>query len=473
MYPDAHTELNFSTPLELLVATILSAQTTDKRVNLVTPTLFARYATAADYAAADRDELEKIIQSTGFYHAKANSLMGLGQALCDRFGGEVPPRLSDLVTLPGVGRKTANVVLGNAFGIPGITVDTHFGRLARRFGWTTERRPGQDRGGGGHAHPAPGLDDALAPADLAWPPGLSRPAARLRSLRAGPAVPVLRRGTRRSGGRREACQARPVLVTAVSRSQPAWLRELFVAAAAMETEPQARPPVTGGRASAVLILFGAGPDGPDLLLIQRSDDLRLHAGQPAFPGGAIDATDSGPVAAALREAAEEVGVDPDGVDIVGTLPELFIPRTGFRVVPVLAWWREPCAVALPELFIPRTGFRVVPVLAWWREPCAVAPVDPAEVAAVERIAVSELTDPAARVVVRVPDGRTTPAFQVRGMLIWGFTALLVDRLLALAGWERPWSPAEVIDWAPPPGGPGSVENAIRLGSCTEMCSTLS
>ena len=141
MYPDAHTELNFSSPLELLVATILSAQTTDKRVNMTTPTLFARYPTAADYAAADRDELEKIIQSTGFYHAKANSLIGLGRALCDRFGGEVPPRLDDLVTLPGVGRKTANVVLGNAFGIPGITVDTHFARLARRFGWTTSTDP--------------------------------------------------------------------------------------------------------------------------------------------------------------------------------------------------------------------------------------------------------------------------------------------------------------------------------------------
>jgi len=108
---------------------------------MVTPTLFARYPTAPDYAAADREELEKIIQSTGFYHAKATSLMGLGQALCDRFGGEVPHRLKDLVTLPGVGRKTANVVLGNAFGVPGITVDTHFGRLARRFGWTTETDP--------------------------------------------------------------------------------------------------------------------------------------------------------------------------------------------------------------------------------------------------------------------------------------------------------------------------------------------
>ena len=141
MYPDVHTELNFSTPLELLVATILSAQTTDKRVNLVTPTLFARYPTAAEYAGADRDELEKIIQSTGFYRNKATSLIGLGQALCDRFGGEVPAKLKDLVTLPGVGRKTANVVLGNAFGIPGITVDTHFGRLARRFGWTTDTDP--------------------------------------------------------------------------------------------------------------------------------------------------------------------------------------------------------------------------------------------------------------------------------------------------------------------------------------------
>jgi endonuclease-3 len=141
LYPDAHCELDFASPLELLVATILSAQTTDKRVNLVTPVLFARYVTAADYAAADRGEMEKIIQSTGFFRAKTTSLIGLGQALCERFGGEVPRRLRDLVTLPGVGRKTANVVLGNAFGVPGITVDTHFGRLSRRFGWTTSTDP--------------------------------------------------------------------------------------------------------------------------------------------------------------------------------------------------------------------------------------------------------------------------------------------------------------------------------------------
>ena len=124
-----------------MVATILSAQCTDRRVNAVTPVLFARFKTAADYAAADRGELEKIIQSTGFFRAKANSLIGLGQALCDRFGGEVPATMDKLVTLPGVGRKTANVVLGNAFCKPGLTVDTHFARLSRRFGWTTQTDP--------------------------------------------------------------------------------------------------------------------------------------------------------------------------------------------------------------------------------------------------------------------------------------------------------------------------------------------
>ncbi len=140
-YPDAHCELDFESPLELLVATVLSAQCTDKRVNMVTPTLFARYPSAADYAAADRSDLEELIRSTGFFRAKANSLQGLSQALCDRFGGEVPGRLRDLVMLPGVGRKTANVVLGNAFDVPGITVDTHVGRLARRLGWTVHSEP--------------------------------------------------------------------------------------------------------------------------------------------------------------------------------------------------------------------------------------------------------------------------------------------------------------------------------------------
>ena len=141
LHPDAHCELDFSTPLELAVATILSAQCTDRRVNEVTPALFARYRSAADYAAADRMELEALIRPTGFFRNKATSLTGLGAALVERYDGQVPGRLSDLVTLPGIGRKTANVVLGDAFGVPGITVDTHVGRLVRRFGWTQEQDP--------------------------------------------------------------------------------------------------------------------------------------------------------------------------------------------------------------------------------------------------------------------------------------------------------------------------------------------
>jgi len=141
LYPDAHTELDFTTPLELSVATILSAQCTDKRVNEVTPALFRRYPTAADYAGADRAEMEEMIRTTGFFRNKTSSLMKLGQALVDRFDGDVPASLDKLVTLPGFGRKTANVVLGNAFGIPGITVDTHFGRLARRWRWTANTDP--------------------------------------------------------------------------------------------------------------------------------------------------------------------------------------------------------------------------------------------------------------------------------------------------------------------------------------------
>jgi endonuclease III len=140
-YPDAHCELDFASPLQLLVATVLSAQSTDKKINEITPALFRRYPDAAAYAAADRAEMEDLIRPSGFFRAKTNSLITLGQALTERYGGEVPGRLDDLVTLPGVGRKTANVVLGNAFGVPGITVDTHFGRLSRRFGWTVENDP--------------------------------------------------------------------------------------------------------------------------------------------------------------------------------------------------------------------------------------------------------------------------------------------------------------------------------------------
>jgi endonuclease-3 len=140
-YPDARIELDFTTPLELLVATILSAQSTDRRVNAVTPVLFARYPDAAAYAAADPSELEEIIKPTGFFRAKSQALVRLGGDLVARFDGEVPGRMADLVTLPGVGRKTANVVLGNAFGVPGIAVDTHVMRLSQRMALTTQTDP--------------------------------------------------------------------------------------------------------------------------------------------------------------------------------------------------------------------------------------------------------------------------------------------------------------------------------------------
>ena len=140
-FPDVYCELDFTNPLELTVATILSAQCTDKRVNVTTPALFARFPGAEDYAGANRAELEELIRPTGFYRNKANSLIRLGADLVERFDGEVPATLDQLVTLPGVGRKTANVILGNAFGIPGITVDTHFGRLVRRWRWTEQTDP--------------------------------------------------------------------------------------------------------------------------------------------------------------------------------------------------------------------------------------------------------------------------------------------------------------------------------------------
>ena len=141
LYPNAHCELNYSNPLELSVATILSAQCTDKKVNEVTPAVFAKYPDAAAYAGAVREELEELIHQTGFFRAKANNIIKLGQQLVERYDGQVPATLEELVTLPGFGRKTANVVLGNAFGVPGITVDTHFQRLTQRWQWTAETDP--------------------------------------------------------------------------------------------------------------------------------------------------------------------------------------------------------------------------------------------------------------------------------------------------------------------------------------------
>lgn len=140
-YPNVRCELDFKSPFQLLVATVLSAQCTDKRVNQTTPALFKKYKNVKKMAAADQRDIERLIKSTGFYRAKAKNIKGLSQKIIYDYDGEVPDNLKDLITLPGVGRKTANVVLGHAFNTPGITVDTHFGRLSRRFGWTKEKDP--------------------------------------------------------------------------------------------------------------------------------------------------------------------------------------------------------------------------------------------------------------------------------------------------------------------------------------------
>ncbi|NJP99076.1 NUDIX hydrolase [Streptomyces zingiberis] len=208
------------------------------------------------------------------------------------------------------------------------------------------------------------------------------------------------------------------------------------------------PPETGGRPAAVLVLFGDGagggrvegggaaapgapgeggaPGGPELLLIERSTSLRSHAGQPSFPGGAVDPGDGdpegdGPLRAALREAEEETGLDPHGVRIFGVLPRLYIPVSDFVVTPVLGWWREPSPVA---------------------------PVDPAETARVFSVPVAHLTDPANRVVTVHPSGHRGPAFLAGEALVWGFTAGVIDRILHHAGWERPWDRSKQVplDW---------------------------
>ena len=194
---------------------------------------------------------------------------------------------------------------------------------------------------------------------------------------------------------------------------PEWLRPVADTARTVRPEQLSRflPPEAGGRESAVLVLFGEGPDGPDLLLIQRAATVSSHPGQPAFPGGAVDDTDADVVAAALREAEEETGLDPSGVHVFATLPALWLPPSGFVVTPVLGWWRAPSPIGV---------------------------VDPGEVESVVRVPVTELLDPANRVSVSHPSGFVGPAFEVRGLLVWGFTAGLLSRLFALCGWERPW-----------------------------------
>jgi 8-oxo-dGTP pyrophosphatase MutT (NUDIX family) len=210
--------------------------------------------------------------------------------------------------------------------------------------------------------------------------------------------------------------------SSANAAPPEWLGRLAAAAQQMEIPAQLRPNGHSGRPAAVLVLFSAGDGrGPDLLLIRRAADLRKHPGQPAFPGGAIDESDGGPSRAALREAAEETSLDPAGVQVVGVLPELYIWRSDFRVTPVLGWWHSPSPVA---------------------------PGDPAEIESVRRVPVAELADPANRLMLRYPGGQAGPAFRAGGLLVWGFTAALLDRLLALGGWEQPWDASRVTELTP-------------------------
>ncbi|MFD9024440.1 NUDIX hydrolase [Streptomyces parvulus] len=214
---------------------------------------------------------------------------------------------------------------------------------------------------------------------------------------------------------------------------PGWLDPVVRAAETVRPTQLSRflPPADGaGRQSAVLILFGDGAGqggrGPELLLMERAGSLRSHPGQPAFPGGALDPEDGdplgeGPLRAALREAEEETGLDPAGVQLFGVLPKLYIPVSGFVVTPVLAWWREPSPVGV---------------------------VDPNETARVFTVPVADLTDPANRVTTVHPSGHRGPAFLVESALVWGFTAGVIDRLLHFAGWERPWDREKQVplDW---------------------------
>lgn len=201
---------------------------------------------------------------------------------------------------------------------------------------------------------------------------------------------------------------------------PTWLRPMVEVVRGVRAEDLSRvqAPQGGWRQGAVLMLFGESDGSPDVLIIERAHDMRSHAGQPAFPGGAVDPGDDSPVGAALREAAEETGLDPRGVDTLASLPPLWLPPSGFEVTPVLAWWRRPSPVRVE---------------------------DPREVASVHRVTLEELLDPANRLSVRHPSGYVGPAFAVRGLLVWGFTGGLLSRLFALAQWERPWDPERVRD----------------------------
>ncbi|WP_241037017.1 NUDIX hydrolase [Blastococcus litoris] len=197
---------------------------------------------------------------------------------------------------------------------------------------------------------------------------------------------------------------------------PDYLQRLLRSAADLPLRHRMPQASSTARRSAVLILFGEGPDGPDVLLIEKSAHLRSHAGQPAFPGGGVDAGDDFPVGTALREAQEEAGVDPDGVRVLATLQELYLPPSDRLVVPVVGWWEDPGDVSIG---------------------------DPDEVARVARVPLAELTDPANRFRLSHPSGYIGPAFAVADMLVWGFTAGLLEAIIEAAGLSRPWNTRDV------------------------------
>lgn len=217
----------------------------------------------------------------------------------------------------------------------------------------------------------------------------------------------------------------------MTRQPPPWLEPLLARLRTARAEDFTRivTPSSGGRASAVLVLLGEESGaGPDVLLLQRAATLRNHAGQPAFPGGAADPDDADATATALREANEEVGLDPSSVTVLTELPKLWIPVSDFVVTPVLAWWHRPHPVY---------------------------PQQPAEVAHVARLPIAELVDPGNRMRVRHPSGWIGPAFAVRGMLVWGFTAGVLAALLEMGGWARPWPRDRVVDLPPTGAAPAS------------------
>lgn len=209
-------------------------------------------------------------------------------------------------------------------------------------------------------------------------------------------------------------------MTGTDPALPHWWEPLRTRVAAADTSDftRWRTPDDGARPSAVLVLLGEDGGSPDVLLVQRSAALRRHPGQPAFPGGAVDPDDRDHTHTALREANEEVGVDPSSVTVVTHLPRLWIPVTNFVVTPVLAWWHAPHPVS---------------------------PRDRAEVARVARLPLSELADPANRLRVRHSSGYVGPAFDVGGMMVWGFTAGVLSTVLELGGWARPWDRTRVAD----------------------------